>query len=318
MIVGRPLVDVLDSTRFVTPGAVGRSAADAADRRRRDLGGDRPGARAGDRDPARGRRDHRDRAAPRVSRRTRRDEIGRLAATMNRMLDRLQRSQEQPAALRLRRVARIALADRGDPPARRGRAGSPGPHDRRRAGRHRARRGPADAAPGRRPAAARAGRRAADLQLPRYAGRPGRPAVRRGAAVAHGNDLDRSTPPAVSAGQVRGDEASLRRMIHNLGDNAARYARSRIAFALAESDGDVVLTVSDDGPGIPPADRDRVFERFVRLNSARSRETAGPDSAWRSSPRSSTVTTAASGSPPARPSRCASRAPPSNGERLSW
>jgi signal transduction histidine kinase len=79
----------------------------------------------------------------------------------------------------------------------------------------------------------------------------------------------------VSAGQVRGDEAALARMIHNLADNAARHARTAIAFGLTESDGTVVLTVSDDGPGIPPADRFRVFDRFVRLDSARSRDTGG-------------------------------------------
>ncbi|MEV0283741.1 HAMP domain-containing sensor histidine kinase [Kribbella sp. NPDC050820] len=80
---------------------------------------------------------------------------------------------------------------------------------------------------------------------------------------------------AVSAGQVLGDEGALARMIHNLADNAACYARSRISFALTESAGTVVLIVSDDGPGIPPEDRFRVFDRFVRLTSARSRETGG-------------------------------------------
>ena len=50
------------------------------------------------------------------------DEIGRLAATMNRMLERLEDAAKQPAALRLRRIARAALADHHHPPARRGRA----------------------------------------------------------------------------------------------------------------------------------------------------------------------------------------------------
>lgn len=80
---------------------------------------------------------------------------------------------------------------------------------------------------------------------------------------------------AVSAGQVRGDEAALARMIHNLAENAARYARTRITFTLAESEGAAVLTVSDDGPGIPPADRLRVFDRFVRLAPSRSRPAGG-------------------------------------------
>jgi signal transduction histidine kinase len=80
---------------------------------------------------------------------------------------------------------------------------------------------------------------------------------------------------AVSAGQVHGDETALARMIHNLADNAARHARSEIDFGLRESDGTVVLTISDDGPGIPPADQARVFDRFVRLSTARSRDTGG-------------------------------------------
>jgi len=80
---------------------------------------------------------------------------------------------------------------------------------------------------------------------------------------------------AVSAGQVRGDAAALARVVHNLADNAARYARTEITFGLAESSGIVVLTLSDDGPGIPPDDRIRVFDRFVRLDTARSRGAGG-------------------------------------------
>ena len=80
---------------------------------------------------------------------------------------------------------------------------------------------------------------------------------------------------AVSAGQMVGVQAALARMVHNLADNAARHARSAITFSLTESDGSVVLAVSDDGPGIPPEDRARVFDRFVRLNSARTRDTGG-------------------------------------------
>ncbi|MFC9689118.1 sensor histidine kinase [Kribbella sp. NPDC056951] len=80
---------------------------------------------------------------------------------------------------------------------------------------------------------------------------------------------------AVSAGQVLGDEASLRRMILNLGENAARYATSRIRLTLQVDGAEVVLTVADDGPGIPPPDRERVFERFVRLANARQRDDGG-------------------------------------------
>jgi signal transduction histidine kinase len=80
---------------------------------------------------------------------------------------------------------------------------------------------------------------------------------------------------AVSAGRIDGDAAGLRRVLRNLGDNAAHHARGRIAFALAQDDGAVVLTVDDDGPGIPEADRARVLERFVRLDDARARDAGG-------------------------------------------
>jgi signal transduction histidine kinase len=80
---------------------------------------------------------------------------------------------------------------------------------------------------------------------------------------------------AVSAGRVDGDVAGLRRVLQNLGDNAARHARSRVAFAVAEQDGAVVLGIDDDGPGIDPGDRERVKERFVRLDEARTRDSGG-------------------------------------------
>ncbi len=80
---------------------------------------------------------------------------------------------------------------------------------------------------------------------------------------------------AVSAGRVRGDADALRRVLRNLGDNAARHARTRIAFTLSERRGNVVMAVSDDGPGVPEGERERVFERFVRLAEARSRDDGG-------------------------------------------
>lgn len=80
---------------------------------------------------------------------------------------------------------------------------------------------------------------------------------------------------AVSAGQVDGDQRLLGRMVGNLADNAARHARSRIAFALRQADGLVTLIVEDDGAGIAPADRERIFERFVRLDEARARSHGG-------------------------------------------
>jgi len=79
----------------------------------------------------------------------------------------------------------------------------------------------------------------------------------------------------VSAGPVDGDPDALSRIVRNLVDNAARHAAGRVALSLGEEDGRVVLTVDDDGPGIPEADRERVFERFVRLDGARARDDGG-------------------------------------------
>jgi signal transduction histidine kinase len=70
--------------------------------------------------------------------------------------------------------------------------------------------------------------------------------------------------------QVRGDAGQLARAVANLLDNAVRHARNAVTVTLAEVDGQAVLSVSDDGRGIPATAGDRVFERFTRLDSARS------------------------------------------------
>ena len=80
---------------------------------------------------------------------------------------------------------------------------------------------------------------------------------------------------AVSGGRVLGDPRSLSRILRNLADNAARHAGEQVAFSVQEHNGHVVTLVDDDGPGIPPEQRERVFERFVRLDSARAREAGG-------------------------------------------
>ena len=79
----------------------------------------------------------------------------------------------------------------------------------------------------------------------------------------------------VSAAQVVGDPDSLETIIRNLLDNALRHADSRIAIELSTVDTSVEVAVADDGAGIPPADRKRVFERFTRLDDARARDTGG-------------------------------------------
>lgn len=79
----------------------------------------------------------------------------------------------------------------------------------------------------------------------------------------------------LSAGRVLGDRKRLSRLVANLLENAARHAASGIGVSLAELGDEVVLVVDDDGPGIAPEDRQRVFERFVRLEEARDRDSGG-------------------------------------------
>ncbi|MGW3963375.1 sensor histidine kinase [Amycolatopsis sp. NPDC005003] len=74
---------------------------------------------------------------------------------------------------------------------------------------------------------------------------------------------------------VHGHAGRLERVLRNLVDNAERHARSRVIVTLTEAGGQAVLTVRDDGPGIPAAERERVFDRFVRLDDDRAREDDG-------------------------------------------
>jgi signal transduction histidine kinase len=75
--------------------------------------------------------------------------------------------------------------------------------------------------------------------------------------------------------RVEGDPLALDRVIANLVDNGVRHASSAVGVSLSRSRGSALLTVSDDGPGVPPADRERVFERFTRLDDARTRDGGG-------------------------------------------
>ena len=78
--------------------------------------------------------------------------------------------------------------------------------------------------------------------------------------------------PAVYA-NANSDE--LRRVLANLVDNAVHHASSKVVLQVRAEGGDAVLTVVDDGPGIPADERDRVFERFARLDDARDRDAGG-------------------------------------------
>ncbi|MEO3829610.1 HAMP domain-containing sensor histidine kinase [Actinomadura sp. B10D3] len=75
--------------------------------------------------------------------------------------------------------------------------------------------------------------------------------------------------------RVMGVPGRLARVVGNLLDNAERYANTAVRLSLREEAGAAVLRVADDGPGVPPGDRERIFERFVRLDDARSRDDGG-------------------------------------------
>jgi signal transduction histidine kinase len=70
---------------------------------------------------------------------------------------------------------------------------------------------------------------------------------------------------------VSGDPDALRRMLVNLVDNAVRYASSRVTVAARPAGDAVLVTVTDDGPGIPAVQAERAFERFTTLDDARAR-----------------------------------------------
>ena len=76
---------------------------------------------------------------------------------------------------------------------------------------------------------------------------------------------------------VFGDESVLTTAVHNLVSNAVRYSpdKSRVGIGTRLADGVVEIAVTDQGPGIPSEDLERVFERFYRVDQARSRATGG-------------------------------------------
>lgn len=81
---------------------------------------------------------------------------------------------------------------------------------------------------------------------------------------------------AGSPTRARAPEATAQRIVRNLVDNAIRHAeRDVLVTTWTESSGTALLTVDDDGQGIAPADRERIFDRFVRLDEGRSRGEGG-------------------------------------------
>ena len=74
---------------------------------------------------------------------------------------------------------------------------------------------------------------------------------------------------------VAGNRIRLTRLLANLLNNAVRHAASEVEVKVTREDGNALLSVTDDGAGVPPAYREKIFERFVRLEDSKKRDPAG-------------------------------------------
>ena len=83
------------------------------------------------------------------------------------------------------------------------------------------------------------------------------------------------TASAISAAEVRGNAILMAQLVRNLLTNAMRHARTHVQVSLEVHDDRVLLRVDDDGQGIDPSEREHVFERFVRLDESRQRDSGG-------------------------------------------
>jgi signal transduction histidine kinase len=83
-------------------------------------------------------------------------------------------------------------------------------------------------------------------------------------------EAPRELPQTISC-----DPKYLTRALVNILRNAVRYARTRVALSVAREDGRTVVRVDDDGPGVPPRERARLFEPFARLEGSRDRDSGG-------------------------------------------
>ncbi len=84
--------------------------------------------------------------------------------------------------------------------------------------------------------------------------------------LAPGISISIRVPPGTVAS---GNPDELSRMFRNLVDNAARYAKSSVVVSAVPGPGSIAVEITDDGPGIPASQRQRVFDRFVRLDPSR-------------------------------------------------
>ncbi|MGI5218704.1 sensor histidine kinase [Nocardia sp. CA-290969] len=90
-----------------------------------------------------------------------------------------------------------------------------------------------------------------------------------------GDRVPVESEPAAESLPITGSGTQIARVLGNLVDNAQRHAATVVRVTLGQAAGRAVLVVADDGPGVPAADRNRIFQRFVRLDDARSRDEGG-------------------------------------------
>lgn len=86
---------------------------------------------------------------------------------------------------------------------------------------------------------------------------------------------DLTVTTRINTVRVLGDPHQLAQVLRNLVDNAVRQAATSIGLDLHRDGSDAIIEITDDGPGIPPADRRRIFDRFVRLDESRERSRGG-------------------------------------------
>ena len=75
--------------------------------------------------------------------------------------------------------------------------------------------------------------------------------------------------------RTTGDASALTRVVRNLVDNAERHAHTRLHLELSQTADAALIAIEDDGPGVPEEERERIFERFVRLDASRARDDGG-------------------------------------------
>ncbi len=79
----------------------------------------------------------------------------------------------------------------------------------------------------------------------------------------------------IEAVVIVANPVQLGRAVNNVLSNAVRHAAARVEVVVRPTDAGIEIVVDDDGPGVPPAEQDRIFERFIRLDDDRSRATGG-------------------------------------------